>query len=158
MNKALIEVMSTGEAFDGEYLPDRKFYGKVDMGAGYYVVAWDGPENKPPLFGADKKQNPLVKWDGPYKSLAEARIVLGVDAPEPSAPTSTLSPGEAVLGFVTWLMRRKEVTTLGGDDAPAPADDPAVERVREFCKANGFASPRDGWEEALVMPGVEKVE
>ena len=35
---------------------------------------------------------------------------------------------------------------------------PAVELVKEFCKANALATPRDGWEKALRMPGAEKAE
>lgn len=156
MNKALIEVMSTGEAFDGEYLPNRKFYGKVDMASGFYVVAWDGAENKPPVLGADRKQNPDLQWDGPYPSLAEAKIVLGVEqGAEPSPDNAgTLTPGEAVLGFAAWLTRRKEAISLGAEHASPPV----VDLVKEFCKANGFATPRDGWDNALVMPGAEKAE
>ena len=150
--RALIEVMSTGEAFDGEYLADRKFYGKVDRAAGYYVVMWDGPENKPPVFGSDRKPNLDVQWDGPY-TLDEAKIVLGVDdAPAPLAPTPALSPAEAVLGFVVWLCGRQGEMAVGvGHDSQ-----PVLDRVKEFCKANGLASPREGWAATVVLPEAGK--
>jgi hypothetical protein len=65
-----------------------------------------------------------------------------------SAPEQAVSPSEALYGFAGWLTCRSERSVFSGFDDAAPA----AQLVAAYCKANGFADPREGWDKNIQTP------
>lgn len=57
----------------------------------------------------------------------------------------TLSPSEALYGFMGWLTTREEKITLGSSENCS--DVPPL--IDQFCKAQGLDSPREDWHKNL---------
>lgn len=65
-----------------------------------------------------------------------------------TAENSTLSPSEAVVGFLGWVATRHAVTTLGGGTATA-----GLQALADsFIKANNLPELRENWGESLESP------
>jgi len=62
-----------------------------------------------------------------------------------------LTASEALYGFCGWLAMRKEKTVMSSSDDAAPI----AELIDQFCKENGLAEPRKGWEYNLIHPSGE---
>lgn len=60
----------------------------------------------------------------------------------------TLSPSEALYGFVGWLTSRKEKTVMSSSTDCAGI----LPLVEEFCKHNRLPEPREGWHDSLIHP------
>jgi hypothetical protein len=60
--------------------------------------------------------------------------------------TDTVSPSEALFGFMGWLTSREERS--GPFSARHDAGAAAL-LVGEYCKEQGFADPREGWKENI---------
>ena len=66
----------------------------------------------------------------------------------PLAAAIPVSPSEALYGFAAWLTGRTDAVQIGANtDCAVVAD-----LVRDFCAANGFSNPRDGWAQCLTYP------
>jgi hypothetical protein len=60
-----------------------------------------------------------------------------------------ISASEAVFGFASWLVTRKEIVNLNSAE---DAESVFVELITKFCKANNLMSPRKNFLSHLTFP------
>lgn len=85
-------------------------------------------------------------FEATYESVGDAYDRVEI----PSRP-KTLSPSEALFGFIGWLTSGKEKIILSADSEPHRV----LELLDKWLKANKLAEPRNGWSDILVQPKME---
>jgi len=67
---------------------------------------------------------------------------------EKNVPDKPLTASEALFGFVGWITTREEAVTASFTHNAAVWAD----LVREYCRANDLAEPRENWHANLSYP------
>jgi len=126
MNKLrFVEVSESKLVFyTAHYGPNRRRRGRVGREKGFYVISQEDDDAPPiPLFGADGKESPGLKWSQCYRSLGEAETAAGT--------TSRQAEGElAPPGSV--------VAIAGGAGGGPMTRDRALEMAQECWEDGGY--------------------